>query len=201
MKYHAVGNRCAVDFSEFRLLISAEQSLEILQKKGFSKIDVDVVLLARSFMGIAEYRRSARLQEAPGIFDCSSFVKWLYGQKGIWLPRRSVQQREFGSLVNFCDIKAGDVVFVSGLIDYYVSDPFDGVGHVGIATESGTVIHAASRKAGIIESPYSDFVKKGLRGIRRMVTDKRTFYTFETPIEREVECSDDIYWIILQNLP
>jgi hypothetical protein len=202
MVYRAVTDRCAVDFADLQLSFSVEQSLEILDQKGFQHISVDLVPLARSLVGIAQYRRGARLSEAPHIFDCSSFIKWLYGQKGIWLPRRSIQQREFGTPVNPCDIQAGDIVFISGFIDYYHTDPRNGVGHVGLATGENTVIHAANRKVGVIESPYTEFAKDNkLRGIQRIVPENRQVYTFLTPPEREIEWSDDIRWIILQNVP
>src|SRR3989338_3495913 len=117
--YLAVGNRCAVDFNKLKLSVPLEQALSILERKGFQKIDVDIIALARSFIGSAKYRRGARLSEAPEIFDCSSLIKWLYAQKGIWLPRRSIQQREMGEIVSLEDIIAGDLVFTSGRIDYY----------------------------------------------------------------------------------
>ena len=200
MIYRAVGNRCAVDLNDLQLPISLDQALSILEQIGCKRIEIVLISLARSVLG-ATYRRAARLKEAPQVFDCSSLVKWLYGQKGIWIPRRSIQQREMGTPVNPCDIRDGDIVFVSGHIDYYYSDPTDGVGHVGIATRDGTVVHAANRKVGVIESPYEEFTSKGLRGIRRFIPETREVYTFETPPEREVEWSDDFRWIILQNLP
>lgn len=201
MHYRAVGNRCAVCLADLGIPASEERCLSILREKGFTVIEVDLVSLARSRIGVSKYRRSAPLGEAPGTFDCSSFVKWLYGQKGIWLPRRSIQQRECGNAVQKEDLEAGDIVFVSGRIDYYVDTPADGVGHVGIATESQTVIHAANTKEGLIESPFEEFtISDRLRGIRRLIPTDRRVDTFLTPTEREVEWSDDIRWIILQNL-
>ena len=201
MHYRAVGNRCAVCFADLEIPIPEEQCLSILKEKGFSRVDIDIVSLARSRVGVSRYRRSAQLNEAPETFDCSSFIKWLYGQKGIWLPRRSIQQREFGVAVQKENLRAGDIVFVSGRIDYYIDNPADGVGHVGIATENYTVIHAANTKSGLIESSFEEFTDEdSLRGIRRLVPNGRDVYTFITPLEREIEWSDDIRWIILQNL-
>ena len=198
MIYDAVGNRCAVDFADLQLTIPPDECLEILKQKGFGEIKVNLVELARKCIGVSKYRRGARLDEAPQMFDCSSFIKWLYGQKSIWLPRRGIQQREFGIPVNRKEIKAEDIVFVSGYIDYYFTDQKDGVGHVGIATGEGTIIHAANGKLGVIESSFEDFVSKGFRGIRRIVPDGHLVHTLITPIKREVEWSDDIRWIILQ---
>lgn len=201
MMYRATGNRCAVCFEDLHLPISPEKCLVLLQKKGFATIDVDLVSLARACIGQAEYRRGARLSNAPNVFDCSSFTKWLYGQMGIWLPRRSIQQREFGVVVPKEELCAGDLVFVSGWIDYYLCDSADGVGHMGIVTENRTVIHAANKKVNLIESSFENFIgENNFRGIRRILPRNQKIYTLITPPEREIEWSDDIRWVILQNL-
>ena len=202
MEYRAVGYRCAVDIDLLQLPISREEIFLILDSKKFMVLEVDVVALAKKYIGVSKYRRGARLVEAPAVFDCSSFIKWLYGQCGIWLPRRSIQQRELGENINFSEIASGDVVFVSGWIDYYLDDPTDGVGHVGIATSDKTVIHAGNSKIGVVETPLDKFVGKDkFRGARRYIPKDREITIFETPIGREVEVADYIRWIVLQSLP
>lgn len=202
MEYRAVGNRCAVIVRSLQLPISREETLTTLTQKGFTSVEVDIVALARQCIGTSRYRRGARLFEAPAIVDCSSFIKWLYAQRGIWLPRRSIQQRELGEVVNLYELVTGDVVFVSGWIDYYHDDPTNGVGHVGVATDDGTVIHASGRKANVVETPLNKFVgKTKFRGVRRYIPKDAEVLTFETPVDREVEVADDIRWIILQSLP
>ncbi len=201
MKFRAVKNRCAVDFNSLNLAIAPKEALIILQSKGFSLIQFDIIEAARKCIGVSEYRRGARLCEASAVVDCSSFTKWLYGQRGIWLPRRSIQQREHGEVVGMGDIVAGDGVFVSGFIDYYYDDPRDGVGHVGIATGSGTVIHAANKKSNVIETSLESFVNgNDFRGVRRYIPKDREVLTLEVPPNREVETSDDLRWIILQSI-
>src|SRR3989338_8780587 len=100
MEYRAVGNRCAVILNSLRLPHSREETLAILNHKGFTVVEVDIIALARQCIGTSRYRRGARPSEAPAVVDCSSFIKWLYAQRGIWLPRRSIQQRELGEAVN-----------------------------------------------------------------------------------------------------
>ncbi|MDO8463016.1 MAG: NlpC/P60 family protein [bacterium] len=174
----------------------------MLSHKGFTLIEVDIIALARQCIGTSQYRRGAKLSEAPAVIDCSSFMKWLYAMRGIWLPRRSIQQRELGEVINLDELVAGDVVFVSGWIDYYHDDPANGVGHVGIATGDGTVMHAADRKANVVETPLDKFVgRTKFRGARRYVPKDVEVLTFETPRNSEVEIADDIRWIILQSLP
>ncbi|MEK7480580.1 MAG: NlpC/P60 family protein [Patescibacteria group bacterium] len=202
MEYRAVGNRAAVSLDSLHLPTSREETLTMLNLKGFAVVEVDIITLARQCISTSRYRRGARLFEAPAIVDCSSFIKWLYAQRGIWLPRRSIQQRELGEAVNLDELVEGDVVFVSGLINYYHDDPANGVGHVGIVTGDGTVVHAADRKANIVETLLDRFVgKTKFRGARRYIPKDIEVLTLETPVDREVEVADDIRWIILQSLP
>jgi len=199
MHYHGVGNRCAVNFKDLHLPITDHEALRLLKIIGIYPVEVDIIAAAHDIAGHATYKRGARMQDAPHTFDCSSLIKWLYGQRGIWLPRRSIQQREYGEYVEPENIQTGDIVFTSGRIDYFDRDPTDGVGHVGIVTGSGTIIHAANRRRGVVESPYDVFKHRGLRGIRRLIPCDTSVYTLEST-ERETEWSDDFRWIILQQL-
>lgn len=202
MEYRAVQNRCAVHLPSLKLPVTDVEALTILENNGFKVLEVDLIALARQCIKASTYHRGAKPSEAPAVVDCSSFIKWLYGQHGIWLPRRSIQQRELGTPVPVEEIGAGDVIFVSGWIDYYHTDPKDGVGHVGIATGEGTVVHAADRKAHVVESSIENFVgKTKFRGARRYVPKDQTVLILETPANREVEIADDLRWIVLQSLP
>jgi len=202
MEYRSVGNRCAVALDALRLPISHKEILTILDQKGFRIVDVDLIVLAMQCIGTSRYRRGARLFDAPAIVDCSSFVKWLYAARGIWLPRRSIQQREYGETVDLHEIVGGDLVFVSGWIDYYNDNPSNGVGHVGIATDNGTVIHAANRKDNVTESPLTQFIGTDkFRGARRYIPKNTDVLTLQTPVGREVEIADDVRWIVLQSIP
>lgn len=201
MEYKAVGNRCAVIIESLRLPISREETLAILCAKGFRLVGIDLIELARQCIEKSQYRRGARLSEAPGVVDCSSFVKWLYGKRGIWLPRRSIQQSECGEAVNPNAIIAGDLIFKSGRIDFYYDDPACGIGHVGIATGEGSVIHAKNSKVNIVESDFRIFTGKDkFRGVRRYIPKGAEVLTFETPIDKEVEIAEDVRWIVLQEL-
>lgn len=200
MQYRAVNNRCASTLDS--LLTISPDALTILQKEGWNIITIDIVALARSCIQNSQYRRSARPSEAPLVMDCSSFIKWLYGNRGIWLPRRSVQQHRLGEDIELKNIIAGDVVFTSGWINYYEEDPNLGIGHVGIATNSNTIVHAANKKAGVIESSLHDFIGKNeFRGIRRYIPKGVEVLTLEAPPKRDIEISDDLRWIIRQSLP
>ncbi len=165
-------------------------------------LEVDIIKIAQQCIGISQYYRGAKPSEAPSIVDCSSFMKWIYSNCGIWLPRRSIQQREYGEVIEIENIIGGDLIFISGRVDYFDDDPKNGVGHVGIATNNKTVIHAANKDIGVIETPIDKFIGKDkFRGARRYIPKNVEVLTFITPSKREVETADDIRWIILQTLP
>ena len=65
-----------------------------------------------------------------GGFDCSGLTRWVYGHVGISLPHYSVAQWRYGRRVARRALRAGDLLFLSGL------------GHVGIYLGHGAVIHA-----------------------------------------------------------
>lgn len=121
MHYRAVGNRCAVHFQSLALDLPDNYTedifLEILGYLGFCSIKVDVVFIARALLGVPSYRLGASLSEAPQFFDCSSFTKYLYAQKGIWIPRLSVQQRIQGMVVD--TPVPGDLVFTTSFQNNY----------------------------------------------------------------------------------
>lgn len=197
--FRAVEKCCAVDFSKLDLPIAEEDAMRILSFLGFRVVPVDLVEIARSRVGASRYQRGARLMDAPGVFDCSSLMKWLYAQRGIWLPWRTIQQIDQGSSIDIRDLSAGDVIFTTGFINYYRTDPSQGVGHVGIATGEGSIVHAANSRSGIVESAVEDFLHAvELRGIRRYVT--ASVVTLDVPLLRDIETSDDIRWVILQRL-
>jgi hypothetical protein len=94
------------------------------------------------------------------------------------------------------------LIFTAGLNHYYEKDPSSGVGHVGMILNSETVVQAANRQLGVIKSSISAFVEaEDYRGIRRITPDFTRITVLQLPLEREVETSDDIKWILYQNLP
>lgn len=190
MNYHTVRDRCAVNFESLNLPISTKSCLSILQQSGFREITCDVVALARTLVGKAEFRRTARFSEAPHIFSCGSFTKWLYAQKGIWLPRLSIQQVECGLEVAHEELNPGDLVFKSGIVNYYRNDPAKGVGHVGLYVGEQTVIHATNRGKikGVVESSLEAFTSGNLiQSTRRIVSLHQNIHTLLIPSDYEVE--------------
>ncbi len=198
--YHAAGNRCAVDLGALRLPIGQADAMRLLRQAGFEECRVDLVALARDRVGASRYRRGAAMTEAPDLFDCSGFIKWLFAQRGIWLPRRSIQQFRIGRPVAFDALLPGDLVFSAGSRGYFDEDPASAIGHVGLLTGEGTVIHAADRRRGVAERSFRIPPSSSFRGARRVIPAGSNVRTLVIPPDREVETSDDIRWIILQRL-
>ncbi len=197
MHYRAVGKRCAVHLASLKLPISDRVASSILFGLKFSCIDVDIVSLARSFIGVSRYQLGSTLGKAPLIVDCSSFTKYLFAQKGIWIPRLSIQQRAIGIPVD--EVKEGDLVFTAVVKNnLYEKDSKDGVGHVGIATGENTVVHANYGRQSVSEDSFELFIRRGYRGVRRIL--EQDIITFISPPKYTIETSDDIKWLILQNL-
>lgn len=219
MFYFTVGNRCAFDpfvigiDSEFLPLLKEPRLLarilEIFFKDeyGIRLVEVDLIAVARDQIGKPTYQNRAKFSEAPSVVDCSSFVKWVYAQRGIWLPRLSIQQRHFTVtsgwggdypwLVSANDLLPCDLIFTEG--PWYIDNPQDNVGHVGIMTDNKTVIHATSRAGTVIESPLEEFFGDQFRGTFRVIPKGRELLTLEMPPEMEIETSDDLLWLIVRD--
>lgn len=195
MHYHAVRSHCAFDLSD--LPIPDEQARAHLLELGFKIKTVSVVVAARSCIEHATYCRGVSILEAPAIVDCSSLIKWAYATKGIWLPRLCVQQSVCGIEIALPDISPGDAIYTTGYRNLYQADPDHGIGHAGLITEKGTVIHAAGKRSGVVEIPLERFIgRRPVRAIRRFATS--TTVTLEVPPYLPIEWSDDIRWLLLR---
>ncbi len=110
---------------------------------------------ARKLINQAVYDRHASLAEAPGKVSCTSLTAYLYALIGTALPLS--QQNEMGQNVPLEERMAGDLVFVFGAARY------NAPGHVGIATECGTVIHADPNAGTVVESTLEEFRGDGTK--------------------------------------
>ena len=73
--------------------------------------------------------------EGPNCFDCSGLVYYVYGQKGINMPRTSREQANVGTTISQSQLQPGDLLFAS-------TDGSGNVNHVGIYIGNGQMIHA-----------------------------------------------------------
>lgn len=98
-----------------------------------SEVGRSVSELALSFLGV-RYRNGG--EDPTGGFDCSGFVWYVFGRRGLTVPRTVGDQYQAGRQVNTADARAGDLVFFNTT----------GVSpsHVGILLEGGQFVHAPS---------------------------------------------------------
>jgi peptidoglycan DL-endopeptidase CwlO len=89
-------------------------------------------------------------------FDCSGLVQYVYSKGGIDLPHHAASQYSRGRRVGRGALRAGDLVFFSGL------------GHVGIYAGGGKFIHAPRRGTTVRWSRLSSH--GSYYGARRLVT-------------------------------
>lgn len=82
------------------------------------------------------------------VFDCSSFTKYVYGKKGIYLPRVSRDQAKRGYYVSRKNLKKGDLVF------FYVNNR-NRIAHVAIYAGNGRILHTYKRGIGVTYSKLS----------------------------------------------
>ncbi|MGB8991536.1 MAG: C40 family peptidase [Desulfobaccales bacterium] len=103
-----------------------------------------ILTLARHYLGTL-YRWGGSLQTGHTT-DCSGFVQFIYKKFSIALPRSSPEQARVGMIVakilDFAKMLPGDLLFFGHRGRH--------IGHVGIYLGDGKMIHASSRRRGVI---------------------------------------------------
>lgn len=112
----------------------------------------------------------------PKTFDCSGFIRYVFRQEGINLPRTSRMQYREGEKVSRDQLRPGDLLFFSS--------PRSGkgrVGHVAMVVDvnekdnSLTFIHASSSK-GVSYQKFPDggYYSRNYIGAKRVLSDAPT---------------------------
>lgn len=124
--------------------------------KNVSSLRQDMVKYAMQFLG-NQYVWGGNDPHTGA--DCSGFVKYVYNKyrPDISLPRTSYTQCYCGERVSSLDMKPGDLLF-------YAYDNGT-VHHVAMYIGNGTIIHAASRRQGVILSAWNYQTPKYIRNI------------------------------------
>jgi cell wall-associated NlpC family hydrolase len=91
-------------------------------------------------------------------FDCSGFVRYVYGHFGISLAHSSFADFVRGRRVGRWAMKPGDLVF------------FDGAGHVGIYVGHGRFIHAPHSGTVVRISTMAGWYSSSFDGARRIAS-------------------------------
>jgi cell wall-associated NlpC family hydrolase len=123
-----------------------------------------VIARARHLIGQATYRLDAGLDEAPRVVNCLTLVALAYQPIGIELASTTLEgQLAAGGVVEFSQLTPGDLIFTGGYQAYFEHPDYGGIGHVGLFTERGTVIHATKRRGrcGVIEDDLAPYLAEG----------------------------------------
>jgi cell wall-associated NlpC family hydrolase len=91
----------------------------------------DIVRTARQYLGV-RYQLGG---STPKAFDCSGFVRYVFAEHGITLPRTAHQQAALGVAPFPGDLRTGDLLFFYG---------GRGAQHIAIYVGGDTIIHASS---------------------------------------------------------
>ena len=123
-----------------------------------------LVLIARRALG-RPYLRTALTDNAPDFYNCLSLICWALRQVGIEvLPRFRCLSTVGEHVADLGDLSGGEILFTSGQRNWY-----RGMGHVGLATGTGTVIHACYKQRQVVEVSLSKFMQgRELRCARRI---------------------------------
>lgn len=134
-----------------------------------------VVNRARSVAGRAPvglYDAEARLADAPNRFSATSLIVWCFDFVGITLQDDLLILHRSGERIVGSGLLGADLVFRTGRKDlFHGDDRRYGVGHVGIFTGEGTVVHASPFVGCVHEDLIDDFIdvdRGHFRGVCRI---------------------------------
>jgi cell wall-associated NlpC family hydrolase len=85
----------------------------------------------------------------PSAFDCTGFVKFVYGQFGVDLPHNEAGQLASGTPIDADALQPGDVLV-------FANTYRRGLSHVGIYIGDGRFVHAADEAHGVTISDLWD---------------------------------------------
>ena len=97
----------------------------------------------------------------PAGFDCSGYVRYVFANAGIYLPRTADAQYDYGYPISSAEMVPGDLVFFS-TYEY-------GPSHVGIYLGNGKFINASSSRGVVIDSLHSSYWGACYIGARRVL--------------------------------
>lgn len=122
-------------------------------------MNAPVVDYALQFQGVPYSYGNASPEKG---FDCSGFVKYVYDQNGIHLPRTVREMSNALTPVPNENIHSGDLVFFN-------TSGGDSASHVGIYTNSNNFIHAPSSRTGkvVVSSLNNNYWRERFIDARR----------------------------------
>ncbi|QHJ72394.1 hydrolase [Planococcus halotolerans] len=110
----------------------------------------------------------------PSGFDCSGYIRYVYGNFGISLPRTSAEQFGVGTAVSKSNLKKGDLVFFANTYK-------PGISHTGIYIGNGNVISAESQGISISNINTNPYWAPKYAGAKRLSSVKEAVATVSAP--------------------
>jgi cell wall-associated NlpC family hydrolase len=105
-------------------------------------------------------------------FDCSGYVRYVYGKEGVRLPRTSREQAKAGARVasRVSSLRAGDLMLFA--------ESRQAISHVAIYAGNGRIIHSSSSGGGVrydaLDTKRGRWFVQHMVAARRLVVDGRS---------------------------
>ena len=122
----------------------------------------EVVNIAKSNIGVPYVYGGT----TPNGFDCSGFLRYIFGKVGMDLPRVSADQYRVGKPVSKADLEPGDLVF------FEKTSNKAGVTHAGMYIGNNEFISATTSKGVKIDSLSNTYWGPKYYGAKRIIENK-----------------------------
>jgi len=192
LKLSKINKLLGVEIPE-KEIIRILNSLE-LKTKRISLVN-ELIDMAKSLINKPYKYGASTSQEAPELFDCSSFTRYLFRQIGKEIPRPSIEQIEVGREIEKKELKPGDLIFSKGFGKPHRNKKFpQGVGHVGLYIGNGKVINVPKKVGRVVIQNIDLFTKSNQwRGARRILEDENDQLLVTIPTRRlDIEIPEDL---------
>lgn len=162
----------------------------------FEKISLrkELLKLAKKLIGRGYKYGASTHFDAPKIFDCSSFTRYLFRSIGIEIPRPSIEQYLFSEKVKKDKLQPGDLVFFVGNKPHKSPLLKEQIGHVAVYIGNNEIIHANSIKKKVVKENLDSVSRKlNFVGGGRILKKEDDSYLFTVPTFRlDIENENDL---------
>lgn len=142
------------------LLISASP-LMTTEAEASGATPEEIANYAQQFKGVP-YKFGGT---TPSGFDCSGYIRYVFNNFGISLPRTSAEQYGVGTAVSKSNLQKGDLVFFANTYK-------PGISHTGIYLGNGNVISAESKGIAVSNINTNPYWGPKYAGARRVSSVK-----------------------------